>query len=481
VELRFILPLLRERWMSIIAVALVAVAAGALVTVRQTPTYEASTTLFVSAWTDVSDLSKAYQADMLSRQKVKSYTLIMHDKRLMRSVIDQLDLQMSPATLAERVAVEVVEDTVLLTVRVSDPSPQQARQIAAAVADEFIKLIPNLENSPDGQQAAVRVSVVSPPDLPTSPVSPQPLRNLALALAVGLLAGLLLAAARHSLDTTIKTSEQTEEIAGAPLLGVVSFDPENSRNTVIAAADPNGHRAEAYRHVQTSMQFMDADRQTKVVVVTSCMPEEGKSTTACNLAMSLAEAGKRVLLIDGDLRRPQAARYLGLPSGAGLTSVLVGKAGLDEVIQNWGDNAFSVLASGPVPPNPGRLIDSNHMRQLLADLRDQYDMVLIDAPPVLPVVDAVVLAAVSDGAILVVRHGKTSRDQLTKAASTLRRAEVEVLGSVLNMAPRHGNDAYYYYGYPNRTDRATPSVANTVTSAVTNRLGDIRQKIATRR
>jgi capsular exopolysaccharide synthesis family protein len=476
VELRSILPLLRERWKTIVAVALVAVAAGALLTARQTPLYEARTTLFVSAWTDVSDASKAYQADLLSQKKVKSYTLIMQDRRLMRSVIDRLGLNTSPAGLATQVRAEAVDGTVLLTVRVIDPSPAQAQRIAAAVADEFIKLIPILENSPDGQQAAVRAVVVSPAEMPTAPVSPQPVRNLALALGVGLLAGFAVAAARHSLDTTIKTTEQTEEAAGTAVLGVVPFDQSSARTAVIATSNPNAFRAEAYRHVQTSLQFVDADDEMKVVVVTSCVPEEGKSTTVCNLALSLAEAGQRILLIDGDLRRPRAARYLGLPSGAGLTSVLVGKASLDEVIQSWGDHTFSVLASGPVPPNPSKLVGSKHMRQVLDELRGRYDMVLIDAPPVLPVADAIVLSAASDGALLVVRHGRTRRDQVVKAVTALRRAEVEVLGAVLNMAPRRGPDSYYYYGYSSQSDHAAGSIVETVST----RLGTIRQKIAVR-
>ncbi|HLL67315.1 MAG TPA: polysaccharide biosynthesis tyrosine autokinase [Micromonosporaceae bacterium] len=475
-ELSSLLPLLRERWKSIVAVALVALAAGAVLTVRQTPMYEARTTLFVSTWTDVGDPQKAYQADLLSKQKVKSYTVIMHDTRLMRSVIERLDLNISPQALAGQVTTEAVEDTVLLAVRVSDPSPVRAQQIATAVGDEFIELIPVLENAPDGQQAAVRVSVVSPPELPTSPVSPQPTRNLALALAIGLLAGFALAAARHSLDTTIRTSEQLEEVTGAAPLGVVPFDSGSAKNPVVAPGKSNGPRTEAYRHVQANMQFMDADRETRLVVVTSAVSMEGKSTTACNLARSLGEQGKRVLLIDGDLRRPQAARYLGLPSGAGLTSVLVGRAGLDEVIQSWGDGAFSVLASGPVPPNPSKLIGSRHMRQVLVELRERYDIVLIDAPPVLPVVDAVVLAANSDGAILVVRHGKTRRDQLTKAVTALQRADADVLGTVLNMAPRRGRDSYYYdYGYTPGSDAADPPV-----DAAAGRLSNIRHKMAVR-
>jgi capsular exopolysaccharide synthesis family protein len=459
VELSSVLPLLRERWKSVVAITLVAVAAGALLTWRQTPEYAARATLFVSAWTDVSDASKAYQADLLSQQKVKSYTVIMRDERVMQSVIDRLDLKTTAAALAGRVTTESVEDTVLLTVSVTDPSAARAQQIANAVAEEFVRLVPTLENSPDGRQSAVRVSVVSPAKLPTSPVSPRPLRNLALAFAAGLLAGLGVAAARQSLDTSIKSSEQTEDAAEAPFLGMVPFDAANAKNPVIVAPEPNGQRTEAYRQIRASMQFVDVDRAKKVVVITSCVPGEGKSTTACNLALSLAEAGKRVILIDGDLRRPRASRYLGLPAGAGLTSVLVGNAGLDDVTQSWGDGStFSLLASGPVPPNPSKLLGSNHMQQVLAELRERYDMVLIDAPPVLPVADALVIAAMADGALLVVRHGKTRRDQLTKTAAALRRAEVDVLGAVLNMTPRRGHDSSYYYNYASRHEDAAESL-----------------------
>ncbi|WP_432837679.1 polysaccharide biosynthesis tyrosine autokinase [Dactylosporangium sp. CA-092794] len=474
-ELRSILPLLRERWKSITATVLVAIAVGALLTARQTPWYEAHTTLFVSAWGDASDVSKAYQGDMLSRQKVKSYALIVRDKRVMSGVVDRLGLRMSPEALAARVSTETVEDTVLLTIRATDPSPQQAQRIATAVAEEFIDIVPSLEATPDGHPAAVRVSLVSPADVPGVPVSPQPVRNLALALAVGLLAGIALAAARQALDTSVKTAEQAEEITGAALLGVIPADADEDRIPVIATDGPAGHQAEAYRQVQTSMQFMDADRKTKVVVVTSSVPEEGKSITSCNLALSIAESGRKVLLIDADLRRPQAAGYLGVPSGAGLTSVLVGQAELDDVIQPWGDTSLSVLASGPIPPNPSKLVGSNHMRQLLEELRARYDMVIIDTPPVLPVADAIVLGTVADGAVFVVRHGRTRRDHVREAAATLRRAEVDVLGLILNMVPRRGQDYGYYgaYSVPTHAAGGAPGGRS-------GRLGGLREKIALR-
>ncbi|MEU0562547.1 polysaccharide biosynthesis tyrosine autokinase [Dactylosporangium sp. NPDC006015] len=473
-ELRSILPLLRERWKSVVATVLAAIAVGMVLTARQTPWYEARTTLFVSAWADGGDAAKAYQADLLSQQKVKSYSVIVRDKRVMRSVIDKLDLTVTPDALAARVSTDTLEDTVLLTIRVTDTSPQQAQRITDAVADEFIRLVPTLEATPDGSPSPVHVSVVSPADLPGVPVSPRPLHNLALATLAGLLAGAALATVRHAMDTSIKTTEQAEEITGTSLLGVIPRNPDQTGIAAVTEEDSSGRQVEAYRQVQTSMQFMDADRRTKVVVVTSSVPAEGKSVTSCNLALSIAESGRSVLLIDADLRRPQAAGYLGVPSGAGLTSVLIGQAELDDVIQPWGDTSLSVLASGPVPPNPSKLIGSNHMRRLLDELRSRYDMVIIDTPPVLPVADAIVLSALSDGAIFVVRHGHTRRDQVCKATAALRRAEVDVLGFILNMTPRRTEDAYNYY------DAYSAGHAATSVGTLAGRLTGLREKIAIR-
>jgi capsular exopolysaccharide synthesis family protein len=200
---------------------------------------------------------------------------------------------------------------------------------------------------------------------------------------------------------------------------------------------------------------VDVDRAHKVLLVTSSVPAEGKSVTACNLALSVAETGRRVLLIDADLRRPRAARYLGLPSGAGLTSVLLNKSTHADAVQAWGLTPFWVLASGAIPPNPSEMLGSQHMHKLLDELRAEYDLIVVDAPPVLPVADALAIAPACDGALLVVRYGRTRRDQLAQTASALRRAEVDVLGTVLNFTPRRGQDSYYYYHYSGQRDGET--------------------------
>jgi capsular exopolysaccharide synthesis family protein len=445
-DVQVVLRLLRERWKSIVIVTLFVTLLGGFVTWRQTPVYSSQVTLFVSAWTDSSDVSSAYMGNLASQQRVKSYIALMRGPRVATAVRDQLGLDMSPSAVGEKIRTAAVPQTVLLTATVVDPSPARARDIANAVAAQFIKLVPRLETSSGGKGQPVRVSVVDPATLPTTPISPRPRRNLAFALMVGLLGGCCLAVARHALDTTVKSVEQATEIAEAASLGAIVADPNVPQSPLIIDDGPYAPRAEAFRKIRTGLQFTNVDSEHKVVLVTSSVPGEGKSTIACNLAITLAQSGKRVLLIDADLRRPRAGQYLGLPSGVGLTSVLVGTATLEDAVQVWGDDLVYVLASGPVPPNPSEILGSRHMRELLDRLGTEYDMVIIDAPPVLPVTDAAATAAACDGVVMVVGHGRVTRDQLRAAISALRMVDAKVLGTVLNLVPDRGEQAYREYG-----------------------------------
>ena len=197
------------------------------------------------------------------------------------------------------------------------------------------------------------------------------------------------------------------------------------------------------------MQFVDVDKDSKVFVVTSSLPQEGKTTTSENLAITLAQAGQRVALVDGDLRRPKIADNLRLESAVGLTTVLVGHHSLDNAIQNSSIENLWVLTSGATPPNPSELLQSHAMTDVLAQLRKTFDVIVIDAPPLLPVTDAALLTSQSDGALIVVRHGKTTKDQLRHAVERLEAVGGRTLGVVLNMVPhRRSADAYGYgYGY----------------------------------
>jgi capsular exopolysaccharide synthesis family protein len=468
VELRSTLKLLRERWLLISVVALLATAIGGIVTWRATPEYASHTTLFVSAGntsTGQNDgTAAAYQGSLLSEQKVKSYTELLRGQQVLNRVIAKLGLHTTADRLASEVSTAAIPDTALLTATVTDQSPEQAQLIAAALGEQFVQLVPVLEGATNGQPATVRVTVVQVPELATSPVSPRPLRNLGLALFAGLLAGFGIAIARRSLDTTVKTTAQLEEATGAASLGVVAFESGIAKKPLFLNA-PHSPRAEEFRKIRTNLQFLDVDRTNQVIVVTSAVASEGKSLTACNLAVALAEADKRVILVDADLRRPGATKYLGLPDGAGLTNVLVGEASLEEATQTLGHGVLSVLASGPIPPNPTKLLGSRRMQDLLKMLRERYEVVIIDAPPVLPVADAPVTAAAADGVILVVHHGRTRLEQLRDTLSTLRNVEVPVLGTVLNLAPARSKRGYGYYQHwyanakPPRSRTGTPTPA----------------------
>ena len=179
--------------------------------------------------------------------------------------------------------------------------------------------------------------------------------------------------------------------------------------------------------------------------MTSPLPGEGKSTTIVNLAITLASAGTRVLLIEADLRRPRVADLLGLERTIGLTSVLTSRVSARQAVQPWGDGALDVIASGPLPPNPSELLSSCHMSALLADLRGQYDIILIDSPPLLPVTDAAAIAPETDGAILVCRYKTTTGAQVQAAVAALRAVSAPILGTVFAMVPSAGPRAYAQY------------------------------------
>jgi capsular exopolysaccharide synthesis family protein len=440
------LRLVRRQWPLILACAGLAVAAAAFATWLTPPTYQSSITMFVSVAESTPDTSAAYEANRLSAERVKSYADLLNSRRLATEVAGALRDGRTAGQIQGEVSAQIVPDTVLLRAAVTDTRPHRAQRIAAELGTQFVRLVRDLEQPGGRSGALVKVTVVDQAELPTTPVGPDLLGNLALGLAAGLVLGIGAGALRESLDLTVKSVEQLAELTGGSALGVVGYDGDAVRRPLTVHGPAYAPRAEAFRFLRTNLQFVDIDEPVRSVVITSPLAQEGKSLTACNLAIALAQAGKRVALVDGDLRKPRLAHYLGIEGSAGLTTLLLGRAGLDDVLQEWGGLTLSVLPSGPIPPNPSELLGSQHMQRILADLRSRADVVVIDAPPLLPVADAAVLGQSCDGAVLVARHGKTSADQIKRAAGQLRAVDVRLLGSVLNMAPL-SRDSEYRYSY----------------------------------
>jgi receptor protein-tyrosine kinase len=224
----------------------------------------------------------------------------------------------------------------------------------------------------------------------------------------------------------------------------VLFDPLLEKQHVMDK-NSTGRSAEDYRQLRANLQFLNVDEPPRVIMVSSAVPAEGKSTCVVNLASALAEAGKRVTVVEADLRRPKITRYLGLVGGVGLTNVLAGTAEIDDVMQKYRDNLW-VIPAGPLPPNPGELLASSQMSAVLDKLRGQNDFLLVDAPPLLPVADASALAVFTDGVVLSIRYGSTRDEELQQAAATLERLGARTLGVILNMVPPKAQ-AVAAYGY----------------------------------
>jgi len=446
VDLRGYLRVLRRRWVLIVVCVVLGTATSALVLYRSTPLYTSTARLFVS--TPGSDANvQAYQGGLFAQQRVTSYADLIKGSSVAEKVVQKLQLTESPTTLVDQISAVAVPDSVILTITVTDPNPIRAQQLAQTTAEVFTGYVAELEGASSSSAAPIKANIVDAASFSSAPVSPKPLTTMGLGVILGLLVGLGAAWLREALDTTISTPEVLEDVTGAASLGAVYFDAGAPKRPLVTQLDTRAPRAESFRVLVTNLQFLDVDKGCKIFAITSPLAGEGKSTTSVNMAISLAQAGKRTLLLEADLRRPKVSEYLGLESVVGLTTVLIGRAELHEVIQPWGDFGLDVVTSGAIPPNPAELIQSKAMGSLLDTLRESYDVVIVDCPPMLPVADAALLASEADGAILVVRHGKTTKDQADQARQRLNSVGAALLGTVLNFAPARAKGYGYSYGY----------------------------------
>lgn len=216
---------------------------------------------------------------------------------------------------------------------------------------------------------------------------------------------------------------------------------------LITESNPKSPISEGYRMLRTNIEFSTIDQTLQVIMVTSSKPSEGKSTTCANMAVAFAQANKRVLLIDADLRKPSQHHIFGKSNRSGLTTVLFNQKELKDVIQNSGTDNLSVIYAGPTPPNPSELLSSKKMTELLATIRGMYDVIIIDTPPILSVTDAQIVATLSDGVVLVVDSGKVKKEVALKAKTSLEHVKAKLIGVVLNNINRKHSDSYsYYYG-----------------------------------
>ncbi|HEY2675023.1 MAG TPA: polysaccharide biosynthesis tyrosine autokinase [Rugosimonospora sp.] len=444
-DLRSYLRAVRQRWWIVLAVVVVALGLGAGLTIRTQPEYASTVTFFVN--TPNEGVADAYQGSLFTQQRVKSYIDLLTSDRLAQSLASSSKLGLSTDGIRRRISGSTEPNTVLLQATVTDTDQARALKLTEALSRTFPVLVQQIETPPGAAQPTIKIELVNGPRLSTDPVSPRPARNLTFAGLLGLLIGLGSAILREQLDNTVRSGVVLQRVASAAILGQIPYDGESRSTPLIVGTAGHSLRAEALRKLRTNLRFVNIQEPSRIIAVTSATQGEGKTTTCCNLAITLAETGSRVLLVDADLRRPKVAHYFGLTSEVGLTDVLIGEVTVQDAVQPWGDKGLFVLASGSVPPNPSELLGSARMADLLTTLREWADIIIIDTPPLLSVTDGAVVAVQTDGTVLVTRSGKTTQAQVTAAVRALQTVAARVLGCVLNMTKASKADAYYYKSY----------------------------------
>ena len=487
-DLRDYLATLRARKFVVLAVLLLVVASALAYSLTRTPIYKSEARVQVRPVALAADSSFDGAINMETERQLASSITVA------QLAAKEMGTSEAPEQLAGKIDVSVETDTEILIFNYLDPSPKIAQSGAQAFADSYLadrerqanedlasvtdpiedKLVElrddlrsvtaDLASSPSETErleletqrdsligsiallqdrlegvtpATLKVGqVVQPAELPTSPASPNNTLVLAMALVAGLALGIGSAFVAERLDDRLRGRRDLEVHAGVPVLAVVPAAKPFRKNeppTVVTMMEPDSVQAEAYRTLRTGIMFDAASRGgTKALLITSSVAGEGKTTTTANLGVSLAQAGKRIILVSADLRRPRLQDFLGETNRHGLTNVLSGELSLDQALRRSPVGNLSFLPSGPVPANPAELLASQRMRSLMSELRNQADFVLIDTAPVLAVADPLALAQLTDGVLLIADAEQTQRSAIDQAREHLQRVNARLIGSVLN-------------------------------------------------
>lgn len=515
-ELRQYIAIALKWWWLMLASTLIAAVAGYVFSERQTPVYQAATTLLVGQSIQATELTTA---DMMTSQLLaRTYADMARRQPVLQGVVEAISLKDTWQGLQERVTVSPVRDTQLLEIKVEAGSPQEAQVTADEVARQLIRLSPTAmqdqQSSQDQRFARARLenlqskieagqerlhqlekamneplsteqvrelegelntlegmiadwennyaqlmiavqsekspnylAVVEPAQASRYPIRPRVPQDTLLAGVVGLLLSLGVIFLVEYLDDTLKSPQDLHQSLGLAALGVVGqIKGQPYPEKLVAHKEPFAPESEAYRMIRSNIQFMAVDRPIKAIMVTSATSGEGKTLTAANLGVVMAQAGLKTIIVDTDLRRPMQHQVFHVPNMEGLTNLLRSpQLEVNGHLANTEIENLQVLTSGEIPPNPSELLGSQRMGQLLDRLSELADVLIFDSPPVLAVADATILSTRVDGLVLVTEAGQTRRDAARQAIDHLQQAGATLLGGVLNRVPHKRGGYYYYY------------------------------------
>jgi capsular exopolysaccharide synthesis family protein len=451
-EIQGYIAVVRTRWKIVASAAVLGALVALGVSLATTPRYDSSVQLFLSAQdsgypTPSRAALSSREDDLFTRNRIPSYVVLIKGEQLAKRVLDTTRVPSTAAELAKQVSVTSTSNTSLITISVTDVSPGQAQLLANAYATEFTKLVTELETPLDGGPPRVRSTLVEPAQLPSFPVAPTTNLNVGIGGALGLILGIGVALIRDHRDDTVKGERSASEASDSPVLGTVAVESGWAKNLGLDLFSAPLASAEAFRRIRTNLPCSNrgglpqVGELPQVVVLTGAEPGAGTTSLVVNLARACATAGRSVALVDGDLtgRGPSMATYLELDSNIGLTDVLSKSVSADEALKTLasyrGGGSLAVLGAGSPVDESRELLFSDTMKSVLQSLRASHDLVFIDTPAVLQVSDAVALAQMSDGVIIVAGLSRTTRSQLRAAADILRDAGAKVSGVILMESP----------------------------------------------
>ncbi|WP_345081329.1 polysaccharide biosynthesis tyrosine autokinase [Brachybacterium paraconglomeratum] len=442
-NLRFLIASARKFWWLAVLMAIIGAAGMFGYSSTQTPLFKATTSLHFAldrgaSATDLNQGSAYTQSQMLS------FAQLVQGSSVLEPVIDELDLETTPKGLAKSLQVSIPQDTVTMRITATTTDPRGSAALATSVGEHLIEEVQGVApKNPDGTSTITAV-IYDDAVAPAFQTSPDKKKDALLGGLVGGIAGAAAALVVALLDTRVRSEETLAEASRHPVLGVVTKSPLLSGRTIAMAQQPLSHTAEEFLRIRSALTYASVNSRVKVLLVTACLPGEGKSTVSVNLAMALAGKQDSVLLIDADLRRPRAHEYAGIDGSVGLTNVLLHEVDVDIAKHRIRGTGLDILPAGKIPPNPAEMLTSQRMADLVASMTDEYSYIVIDTPPVLSVADANLLAPIVDGVILAVDASKTRRANLTRTMKTLESGGARILGTVLNRARGDSHREKYY-------------------------------------
>lgn len=480
------LTLLRN-WRILAGCLLIGVALGALLTAVSPKMYSASASGVVVV-RGSNDIGGLMTSDSIAKSKAKQFQSLAKSRTVAAEALKMSGVKGNPDAAASAVTVAVPEDTAQINVTVTQSSASGAAKLANSWVTALSKSIESttsdqLSNSAGGAEGStdpiisVQPYVTAPK--PSAPSSPNLVLNLALGGILGLAVGGLIVFLRMKSDRRIRGSEALERDFGLSVVGTLPKREESERRAFLLenlgrkVSKSDFRSVESYNELRANLQFMNPDAPPRAIVITSGLPGEGKSTVAANLAVAVAQSGRPVILVDGDLRRPTVADSFGLVKEVGVTTAILNQGKVDDLLQDvHGLPLMRVLTAGTTPPNPSEIVGSEAFAKMIAHLSEEA-FVIIDAPPVIPVADGAILARRFDGAIMVMDAETANKDALSRSLTVLDKIDADLLGVVLNRVPTGKLESaqygyygdYYYYGADGEkraSSRVVPSADDAV-------------------